>query len=135
MRIVIDTNIFISRLLLPNSVPASAAERAIEAGTLLVSEDTLYELAVLLARPKLNGYVSVETRRQLFLEIEDIAKFIPIIQRIRACRDPEDDKFLELAINGRASLILTGDRDLLALHPFRGITIQSPADYLALPRL
>lgn len=131
MRIVIDTNVFISRLLLPESVPGRAARRAIEVGTLLVSEDTLYEIAAVLAKPKLNRYLSVERRQQFLVEIEEVAKFVPIIQRIRACRDHNDDKFLELAINGRAALILTGDRDLLAMHPFRGITIQSPADYLA----
>jgi putative PIN family toxin of toxin-antitoxin system len=133
MRVVIDTNVFISRLLLPNSVPGRAATRAIDSGTILVSEDTLYELADVLARPKLNHYLSLETRQQFFLELEEIAEFITIIQRIQACRDLKDDKFLELAVNGHAELILTGDQDLLELHPFCGIAIQSPTDYLANP--
>lgn len=131
MRIVIDTNVFVSRLLLPDSVPGRAARHAVDSGTVLVSEDTLYELALVLAKPKLNRYLSLEHRQQFFLEIEEIAIFIPIIQRVHACRDPKDDKFLELAINGRADLILTGDLDLLALHPFFGITIQSPSAYLS----
>jgi len=46
------------------------------------------------------------------------------------CRDPKDDKFLELALNGRADAIITGDADLLALHPWREVAIVSPADYL-----
>jgi predicted nucleic acid-binding protein len=45
--------------------------------------------------------------------------------------DPGDDKFLEVALNGRADLIITGDRDLLALDPFMGIAIRTPAAYLA----
>jgi uncharacterized protein len=49
---------------------------------------------------------------------------------IRACRDPRDDKFLEVAVYGHADLILTGDADLLALHPFRGIAIVAPAKSL-----
>jgi putative PIN family toxin of toxin-antitoxin system len=49
---------------------------------------------------------------------------------IRACRDPKDDKFLELAVDGRADGIVTGDKDMLALHPFRGIAIVTPASYL-----
>lgn len=49
---------------------------------------------------------------------------------IRACRDPKDDKFLELAIDGRADAIVTGDQDLLVLHPFRGIAVLTPAEYL-----
>jgi uncharacterized protein len=131
MRVVIDTNVFISRLLLPDSVPGRAARLAIDSGIVLVSEDSLKELADVLGRPKLDAYLALKTRQQFFLEFEEIAELVPIVQRIRACRDPKDDKFLELAVNGRAELILTGDRDLLALHPFSGITIQSPADYLA----
>jgi len=130
MRVVIDTNVLISRLLLPESIPGRAARHAINSGALLVSDDTLNELADVLARPKLDHYFALETRQQFFLELELIAELVPIVQRIRACRDPKDDKFLELAVNGGAELILTGDRDLLVLHPFRGVTIQSPADYL-----
>jgi predicted nucleic acid-binding protein len=51
---------------------------------------------------------------------------------IRACRDPRDDKFLEVAVNGRADAIVTGDQDLLVLNPFQGIPILSPAGYLEL---
>lgn len=131
MRAVIDTNVFISRLLLPDSVPGRAARHLIDSAVLLVSEDTLNELADVLARPKLDPYLSLKTRQQFFLELGEIAQMVPILQRIRACRDPRDDKFLELAVNDEAELILTGDRDLLALHPYCGITIQSPADYLA----
>jgi predicted nucleic acid-binding protein len=50
---------------------------------------------------------------------------------VHACRDPRDDKFLEVAVNGRADLIITGDRDLLALHSFMGVAIISPAAYLS----
>jgi predicted nucleic acid-binding protein len=53
------------------------------------------------------------------------------VRVVRACRDPSDDKFLEVAVNGRADLIITGDRDLLELDPFMGIAILTPAAYLA----
>jgi putative PIN family toxin of toxin-antitoxin system len=55
---------------------------------------------------------------------------VPITFTMRACRDPKDDKLPELAINGRADLIVTGDKDLLELNPFRDIPIIPPADYL-----
>jgi putative PIN family toxin of toxin-antitoxin system len=55
---------------------------------------------------------------------------VEIVQRIRACRNPKDDTFLEVAVNGSASVIVTGDRELLSLHPFRGIDISSPKAYL-----
>ena len=56
---------------------------------------------------------------------------LPIESRSQVCRDPKDDKFLELAVNGAAQLIITGDADLLALHPFRRTEILTPARYLA----
>jgi predicted nucleic acid-binding protein len=58
------------------------------------------------------------------------AELVAITQRIAACRDPTDDKFLELAVSGRADLIISGDADLLALNPFRGIPIVGPAAYV-----
>jgi putative PIN family toxin of toxin-antitoxin system len=57
-------------------------------------------------------------------------EIIPILSSIQACRDPRDDKFLEVAVHDQADLIVTGDCDLLDLHPFRGISILSPAAYL-----
>jgi predicted nucleic acid-binding protein len=51
---------------------------------------------------------------------------------VQACRDPDDDKFLEVAMSGGADWIVTGDADLLALHPFEGIAIVTPADFLRL---
>ena len=55
----------------------------------------------------------------------------PVLQAVRACRDPHDDKFLEVAVNGRADLIVTGDRNLLEPDPFLGVGILTPAAYLA----
>ncbi|WP_420463292.1 putative toxin-antitoxin system toxin component, PIN family [Candidatus Palauibacter sp.] len=58
---------------------------------------------------------------------------IEIAMSIRACRDPKDDLILELAVNGDASCIVTGDADLLALHPFSGVQIVTPSEYLQSP--
>ncbi len=55
---------------------------------------------------------------------------VAISERIAECRDPTDDKFLELAVNGRADMIVTGDLDLLVLNPFRGIPIIEPAAFV-----
>jgi uncharacterized protein len=59
-----------------------------------------------------------------------VAEFVPIIQLIRECRDPDDDKFLEVALNGSADVIVTGDEDLLGMSPWRGIQILSPGNFL-----
>src|ERR1700730_5304035 len=58
------------------------------------------------------------------------AELVTITERIAACRDPTDDKFLELAVNGHADLIVSGDGDLLALNPFRQIPIVTPAAFV-----
>ncbi len=129
-RIVADTNIVVSRLLLPESLPAQAVRRAGTEGILLVSSATMTELADVLARPKFDRYVGIEERRDFLRLLARAAEFVPIIYSVRACRDPKDDKFLEIALNGKADLILTGDADLLALHPWQGIAILSPAKYL-----
>jgi putative PIN family toxin of toxin-antitoxin system len=129
-RIVVDTNALISRLLLPTSVPSQAVRKAVEEAQLLVSEATLEELADVLSRAKFDPYITIEERQEFLRRLGRIAEMVPIVHVIRACRDPEDDKFLELAVNGAADLIVTGDDDLLVLHPFRGIPILTPASYL-----
>ena len=58
------------------------------------------------------------------------AETVTITERVVACRDPTDDKFLELAVNGQADLILSGDADLFVLNPFRGISIVNPATFV-----
>ena len=63
-------------------------------------------------------------------EILAAAELVAIAERISACRDPKDDKFLELAVNGHADLIVSGDADLLALNPFREIPIITPVAFV-----
>jgi len=129
-RVVADTNVLVSQLILSRSLPAQAMRKAELEGRLLFSEATMYELADVLARPKFDPYVTRENRKSFIQRFGQIAEFVSIIQLVRECRDPQDDKFLELALNGRADVIVTGDADLLGMHPWRGIAILSPADYL-----
>ncbi|MGB8010892.1 MAG: putative toxin-antitoxin system toxin component, PIN family [Terriglobales bacterium] len=129
-RIVADTNCLVSRLLLPSSVPGKAVRQVVDHGILLVSEATMNELADVLARPKFDHYVSLEDRQQFLRLLGRVAEFVASVYTVRECRDPKDDKFLEVALSGRADLILTGDADLITLHPWRGVAILSPAEYL-----
>ena len=129
-RLVIDTNVLISRLLWPRSVPGEAVRRAADVATLLVSEATMEELAGVLARSKFDPYLSVEERQQFLRLLGRIAEAVPILHRVQACRDPNDDKFLDVAVNGHANLIISGGSDLLDLGSFRGIPILTPAAYL-----
>ncbi len=127
---VLDTNLLISRLLVPSGTAAKAVNHALERGILLVSEATLQELATVLGRSKFDSYVSREDRQQFIRLLGGVARVVAIPAPIRACRDPKDDKFLEVAVHGEARAIITGDADLLDLDPFHGIRIVQPADFL-----
>jgi putative PIN family toxin of toxin-antitoxin system len=128
-RVVVDTNILVSQLILPESLPAQALAQAEMRSILLFSESTMYELSDVLSRPKFDRYVSREARKGFIQRVGRIAEFVPIIQTVRECRDPKDDKFLEVALNGRADVIISGDADLLGMHPWRGIQILPPLQY------
>jgi putative PIN family toxin of toxin-antitoxin system len=129
-RIVVDTNVFVSAIVLPLSVPRQAVDKALDYGVLLFSEATMTELAQVLSRSKFNQYTRIEERMLFLGQLRRAAEFVPIIHLVRECRDPRDDKFLEVALNGSADVIITGDADLLALHPWREIEIMTPLNYL-----
>ncbi|MGC4007156.1 MAG: putative toxin-antitoxin system toxin component, PIN family [Pirellulales bacterium] len=59
-----------------------------------------------------------------------VAEIVEITQSIRECRDPRDDKYLELAVCGDAKYIVSGDLDLLTMSPYGNIAIVTPANFL-----
>jgi putative PIN family toxin of toxin-antitoxin system len=130
-RWVFDTNLLVSRLLAPRGTAARAVDHALETGVLLVSESTLAELASVLVRPRFDPYVTSAEREQFLRLLGGVARMVHVTRRMQACRDPKDDKFLDVAINGQADAIVTGDKDLLALHPFHGLPIMTAAQFLA----
>jgi uncharacterized protein len=129
-RLVIDTNVLVSAAILAPSMPRQAVDRAIDHGILLFSKFTMDELNQVLFRPKFDRYLSREARVIFLAQLESVAEMVPSIRIVRECRDPKDDKFLEVALNGRADAIITGDADLLGMHPWREINILTPSDYL-----
>lgn len=129
-RFVTDTNVLISFLLLFDSVPGQAVHKTLSTGTLLRSEATLYELARVLERSKFDAYTSLEERKSFLAWLVRETVPVKIEETISACRDPKDDIFLELAVNGQATSIISGDGDLLSLNPFRGISVISPARFI-----
>ena len=131
-RWVLDTNTLVSRLLLPGDTAARAVDHALALGVPLVSNDTLAELAEVLSRPKFDRWVSVDERQRFIELLGGIARRVVITHRVRACRDPRDDKFLHVALNGGAEAIVTGDSDLLVLDPFHGVRMLKPAEFLVL---
>jgi putative PIN family toxin of toxin-antitoxin system len=130
LRVVLDTNVIVSQLLLPRSVPAAAVRLALRHGIVLSSAAHMRELFEVAARPKFNAYISMERRLEEVRRLAGLIEPVQIVRRVKACRDPKDDILLEIAVNGRASHIVTGDTDLLVLGPFEGISIVDPAAFL-----
>jgi putative PIN family toxin of toxin-antitoxin system len=128
--LVLDTNLWISRLLMPRGAAAQAVDRALIWGIPLMSEATLAELVDVLSRPKCDKYLSIKDRQHFIRLLGGIVRIVPITHRVVVCRDPKDDKFLHVALNGGAKLLVTGDDDLLTLNPFHGVTIVSPTTFL-----
>jgi putative PIN family toxin of toxin-antitoxin system len=129
MRGVVDTNVFVSAALKTESLPAIALHLVGRYHVLLKSAPTERQLLEVLARPSLASLVADAARAHIVALMAG-AEEVPITDSIQACRDPTDDKFLELAVCGRAEVIVSGDKDLLTLHPFRGIAIVAPAAFV-----
>ena len=130
MRFVFDTNVLVSAALLPGSKPRRALDLALKQGKLLLAFPVLAELCEVLSREKFRQYIDEEDIRAFVAGLTREAEWIDVNLRITACRDPRDDKFLELAVSGRATCIVSGDADLLALSPFQGVAIMSPQAFL-----
>jgi hypothetical protein len=131
LRVVLDTNVLVSAILSSASTPGLALRLAARNGALLASEATLVEAEEIFRKPKFDGVISPAVRAEFLVSYREAAKLIPIVSRIEICRDARDNKFLDLAIDGQADLIVTGDDDLLALHPFRGIRILTAQQFIA----
>ncbi|MBH8578239.1 putative toxin-antitoxin system toxin component, PIN family [Nostocaceae cyanobacterium CENA369] len=129
-RFVCDVNVIISAVLLPGSKPDRALRKAQDLGELLVSESIWLELEQVLARPKFNRYITPEERNDFLVDLSETVQFIKVTEQINECRDPKDNKYLELAVSGKAECIVTGDDDLLVLNPWRGIEILTVQEFL-----
>ena len=127
---VFDTNALVSATLFAQSVPALAFFAASDRGKILLSLQTLAELSDVLQRKKFDRYLDRADREIFLAKLVHEAAFVDVNEEIHACRDPKDDKFLELAVCGSAACVVSGDEDLLTLHPFRGIAIMTPAQFL-----
>jgi putative PIN family toxin of toxin-antitoxin system len=131
LRFVFDTNVIVSAALLAGSIPRQAFDKALGEGRVLISVPTLLELAEVLSRKKLNKYLLEEERMRFLVALLKEAELIDITEVVTECRDARDNKFLELAVSGRANCIVSGDEDLRILNPFRGIPILTPREFLS----
>ncbi|MGZ3757756.1 MAG: putative toxin-antitoxin system toxin component, PIN family [Mucilaginibacter sp.] len=127
---IIDTNTLISAFILPASNARKALNKARKEGRILLSQETSKEFENVFIRSKFDKYLPLEIR----LEIIDDFKSLTIEQNptmiINDCRDPKDNKFLELAVSGAVDCIITGDQDLLVLNPYKQIPILTINQFL-----
>ncbi len=130
VRYVLDSNVLVSAALFQHGKPALAVQAALDEGEILVSEEIVRELNDVLSREKFARYISEEDRARFLESLLGEARLIVIDEPINACRDPKDNKYLEAAVSGDAVCIVSGDEDLLVLHPFRGIPILRPHEFL-----
>jgi len=129
--LVLDTNTLRGAFLLSDSSAAAKAYyKAKTTGKIVYSEETFNEFSDVFVRPKFDRYLPLAKRLIIIEDLKALAKIIPITNTVRACRDPKDDKYLELAVSSAASCIITGDKDLLVLNPFGDISILTPGDFM-----
>jgi putative PIN family toxin of toxin-antitoxin system len=133
--VVFDASTFVSAALKPDSLPERALLRAVrDPDHLIISQAVEDEYREVILRPKFDRFVSVERRLRILDIILVASERVQPTDMVRECLDPKDDKYLELASAGKADVIVSGDvRHLLSMHPWRGVRILRPADYLALP--
>jgi len=139
VRVVIDSNVWISGMLTKAGAPAQFIRHAVRYSLPVFSQDTFAELKQRLWLPKFDRYVSMEYRKQLLHDIDTVAFWVDVPPKIAAqtfCRDADDDKFIHAALVAGADWLVSGDKDLLVLSESMlasGVRIVSPADALQLP--
>lgn len=129
-RFVFDTNSLISTALLPKSINKLALQKAEKLGNIVLSKETLSELADVLLRPKFDKYLTIEERLEFVDRVEARYECIKVVSNFTDCRYTKDNKFLNLAFDAKASCLISGDKDLLILHPFHNIPILNATDFL-----
>ena len=130
MRVVFDTNIFISALVIPGSLAERAILKIIEGkDCLLISKNIIDEvLSVLSSKFGRDG----EALSHVALTLSELAEWVSPGRRVKIFRDEPDNRILECAIYGWANLLVTGDKEILQLKEYKGVKIISLKEYLEL---
>lgn len=130
LRCVFDTNVLIGALLSRSSVSRRAFDLAVLHHSVLISSESGEEFDEVARRDKFLPYLKEEEREGFVELLYREAALVEVTTSVTACRDPDDNRFLELAVDGDADVLVSGDSDLRGLHPFRGIPIISPREFI-----
>ena len=127
--IVIDTNVLISAGLLPQSKTAQVLALAVAHFVIAQNQDTWHELETRIARPKFDRYFGDSGRLRHLVKIAQSIQGFEVRAAASVSRDKTDDKFIALAIDSGASILISGDPDLKDVQAYEGIEILSPAQF------
>lgn len=127
--IVIDTNVLISAGLLPQSKTAQVLALAIEHFVIAQNRDTWHELETRIARPRIDRYFGESGRLRHLVQIAQSIQRFEISSAVSVSRDKTDDKFIELAMDSGASILISGDPDLKDVKAYKGVEILSPTQF------
>ncbi len=128
-RFVIDTSTFISATI-TGGIPATILDTIyLNEHKLLFSLETYNELCEVLGRSKFDRYVDREDRLKFLENVIEFAEWVTVVSSVRVCRDLKDDKFLAVALDGKADYVISSDRDLFDLKRFENIPILTPREF------
>ena len=128
MKVVFDTNVFVSALIFPGGNGERALLRVAQGtDTLLLSRAIVIELLEVLARKFARDR---EELARVAVFLDGLAEVVEPTLRVSVLADLPDNRILECAVDGGADLIVTGDKQMLALASYEGIRIISLGDYL-----
>jgi hypothetical protein len=135
-RVVFDSSTLVSAALRRLSTPRQALLQALDVCEVCASAETLAEVEEVLSRRKFDRYLDQEQRQAFVVKLrQEVSLFVVEYGDAAAveppCRDATDNKFLALALAAEADAIVSSDEDLLVLHPWRGIPILTPGEFLA----
>ena len=129
-KVVIDTGVVVSALLKKEGTSRKSLMRALNNCLPLLATDTFNELNEVLNRPKFASFFSTEDKLAIIALMLERCEWVEVTSNVLACRDKNDNMLLNLALDGRADILLTRDPDLLMLNPFQGIPILNPAEFI-----
>jgi putative PIN family toxin of toxin-antitoxin system len=132
MRVVVDTNILVSFAIRPNQDFERLFDYLAGQGVTLVSEETIAELFAVLSREKFRKYIPQDSAIDYVEWYAGVSESVIVTEHVVACRDPKDDKFLSLAVAGKADCIIAGDSDLLEMIAYKGVPVYRAAEFLKL---
>ena len=129
-RFVLDTNVLISSIAFPDSLPDQVLRKALTDGVLMFSLATIAEFKEVLFRPKFDRYINRKLRQDFFFEIVTSSMLVTAKPCGVICRDGKDQKFLEILAEGEVNTLITGDQDLLVLKAIGDCQIVAPTTFL-----